>query len=290
MMSENDSVLTSFVREMRDLVDSIRYLVTGVVNLRGKLVLLDSDELLLVWERRLRNIRLKKEEEAWVNFEQQYGKGSPMVTDAFVKWQETLYAYIEQEKDRFLRERRGSKFALNKLVRLGAKTIVVTKGAKPYTQKCFNLLGLTPYITQIYSPPPGSRQKQFADAVLENGVDTLKKCVRDTIIVGHDLQNDMAWDLVPPQGNNGDSHSPVFILLDTMAFDKEVVAPLDALAEVIELLIARGKNDFWRGFNSITSPEEARTRNYSFNLGLYANPQNSAKAKIPVIFDIRPLR
>ncbi|NLV43219.1 MAG: hypothetical protein GXY07_01825 [Candidatus Hydrogenedentes bacterium] len=289
-MTENDSVIRDITRRLSVLVDSILHLATGTVDLSGKLVLLDSDELLLVWERKLRDIRLKKEEEAWLAFERQFGKGSPLVTEAFVKWQETLYAYIEHEKERFLRERQGSKTALFNLVRRGAKTVVVTKGAKPYTQKCFNLLGLSPYITHIYSPPPGSRQKQFVDAVLENGVDTLKKCTKDTIVVGHDLEKDMAWDLVPPNGNNDDGHAPVFVLLDTLVFGKDVVAPLDAMTEIIELLSKKGRNDFWRGFKSFKVPGQGKTKNYSFGVTLYGNPNNGHKAKIPLIYDIRPLR
>lgn len=288
-MVEDDSVVREIVSSLRVFLNSIFNLATGKIDLSGKLVLLDSDELLLVWERRLRDIRLKKEEEAWLRFEQQFGRGSPLVTEAFVKWQESLYAYIEHEKDRFLRERQGSKSALFTLIRRGAKTIVVTKGAKPYTQKCFNLLGLSPYITHIYSPPPGSRQKQFVDAVLENGVDSLQKCTKNTIVVGHDLEKDMAWDLVPPQGRNDNGHAPVFILLDTLVFGKDVVAPLDAMSEVIELLMKKGKNDFGRGFRSFKVPGEGKTKNYSFGVTLYSNPNNGGKAKIPLIYNIRPL-
>ena len=36
----------------------------GAIDLRGKVSLLDNDELLLVWEPELRTIRIKKEEEA----------------------------------------------------------------------------------------------------------------------------------------------------------------------------------------------------------------------------------
>lgn len=289
MMAGNDRMTMNIVRKVRKFFDNILSLATGSVDLKGKLVLLDSDELLLVWERRLRDMRLKKEEEAWLGFERKFGKGSPLVTEAFIQWQETLYAYIEQEKNRFLRERKGSKAALFSLLRLGAKTIVVTKGAKPYTQKCFNLLGLSPYISQIYSPPPGSRQKQFAEAVRENGVDTLQKCTKDTIVVGHDIENDMAWDLVPPSGNGNDGHAPVFILLDALAFDKDVIVPLDAMTEIIELLIKRGRNDFWRGFKAVKASGRAKTRNYSFSAVLYGNP-HGAKAKVPVILNIRPIR
>lgn len=288
-MNGNTSGIRGFLSRLSALFTGIFRSSKSAVDLSGKLVLMDSDELLLVWERRLRNIRLQKEEEAWVGFEKKYGRGNPLVTDAFVKWQETLYRYIEREKDRFLRERRGSKSALFNLIRKGAKTIVVTKGAKPYTQKCFNLLGLSPYVSQIYSPPPGSRQKQFVDAVLENGINSLQRCVKDTIVVGHDLEKDMAWDLVPPQNQENDGHAPVFLLLDTMVFGQDVIAPLDAMTEIIELLNKRGKNDFWRGFNSFKVPGKGRSKNYSFGITLYGNPQFVDKGKIPLIYDIRPL-
>lgn len=285
----NKSIFHRIFHKVRDFIVGNPDLTLESTDLRGKLVLLDSDELLLVWEHRLRDARLKKEEDAWKKFEVQYGEGSPMVTEAFIKWQESLYRYIEREKDRFLRVRQGSKTALNKLVNLGARTVVVTKGAKPYTEKCFSLLGLSPSITDIYSPPPGSRQKQFLDAVKDHGMDSLNKCLRDTIVVGHDLDKDMAWELVPAKGEGKDGYAPVFILLDSLAFDREVAAPLDAMTEVIELLIRRGKNDFWRGFKSIQLPEQAITLNYRFKVGLYGHPKKRDKAKIPVIYDVKKI-
>jgi len=143
--------LVSFIL---DLVGLVINRGAGAADLRGKISLLDNDELLLVWEPELRTIRIKKEEDAWYSFEAQYGRGSPQVTDAFVAWQEKLYAYIEQEKERFLQRRRGSIEGLERLLRSGARTVVVTKGAKPYTQKCFDLTGLSPFVSEIYSPPP----------------------------------------------------------------------------------------------------------------------------------------
>jgi len=255
--------------------------------LREKLVLIDNDELLLVWESNLRGQRLAKEKEAWDNFERQYGRGNPMVTEAFVKWQEQLYAYIEQEKDRFLKQRQGSRQALAHLIHSGARTICVTKGAKPYTQKCFDLVGLSSTITDIYSPGPGRRDKRFVDAVVDHGKREYQACMRDTVIVGHDLDNDMAWDLVPARGDDNDGMSPVFILFDTMAFDKEVDAPLDALPEIIALLAKKGRNDFMRGFKSITTPKRANTKNYSFNVTLYHHPRRADKARIPIICNIQ---
>ncbi len=288
--TNTDGVLRNIFRKIREFFINTPALVPETLDLQGKLVLLDSDELLLVWERRLRDIRLKKEEEAWRQFEGEFGAGSPRVTEAFINWQESLYKYIEREKDRFLRVRQGSKPALNKLIKLGARTVVVTKGAKPYTQKCFNLTGLSPSITDIYSPPPGSRQKQFLDAVRDHGMDSLQKCLKDTIVVGHDLEKDMAWELVPSKGIGNDGLAPVFILLDTLAFDKEVAAPLDAITEVIELLSKRGQNDFWQGFKSIQVPEQAITVNYRFKVGLYGNPQKRDKARIPVVYDVKRIR
>jgi FMN phosphatase YigB (HAD superfamily) len=258
-----------------------------LVDLRGKVVLMDNDELLLVWERRLRNIRLQKEEEAWNKFEAQYGAGNPQVTQAFVNWQEGLYRYIEREKERFLRVRPGSLPALDKLVQQGARTIVVTKGAKPYTQKCFHLTGLSSSITDIYSPPPGSRQKQFADAVRDHGINSLQQCLKDAIVVGHDLDLDMAWEFVPPKGPGNDGHAPVFLLLDTLAFEKDVIAPLDAMTEVIELLVTRGRNNIWRGFNALRKAPYATTPNYQFKVGLYNHPRLQSKARIPVVYDVR---
>lgn len=258
-----------------------------LVDLRGKVVLLDNDELLLVWEKRLRNIRLQKEEEAWNRYEAQYGAGSPMVTQAFVRWQEDLYRFIEKEKDRFLRVRQGCVPALDKLVQQGARTIVVTKGAKPYTQKCFFLTGLSSSITDIYSPPPGSRQKQFAEAVRDHGIDSLEKCLKNAIVVGHDLDKDMAWELVPPKGPGADGCAPVFVLLDTMTFEKDVLAPLDAMTEVIELLALKGKSDIWRGFNVLCQSAQTTTPNYQFKVGLYDHPRLQGKARVPVVYDVR---
>ena len=156
-------------------------------------------------------------------------------------------------------------------------------------------LTLTQYYTDNFAEPwvaaPYSRaivgDRKW---VLENGVDTLKKCTKDTIVVGHDLEKDMAWDLVPPNGNNDDGHAPVFVLLDTLVFGKDVVAPLDAMTEIIELLSKKGRNDFWRGFKSFKVPGQGKTKNYSFGVTLYGNPNNGHKAKIPLIYDIRPLR
>lgn len=258
-----------------------------LVDLRGKVVLMDNDELLLVWERRLRNIRLQKEEEAWNQFEAKYGAGNPEVTKAFVQWQEGLYRYIEREKDRFLKVRQGTVHALDKLVQQGARTIVVTKGAKPYTQKCFHLTGLSSSITDIYSPPPGSRQKQFADAVRDYGINSLEKCLKHAIVVGHDLDMDMAWELVPPKGPGNDGCAPVFLLLDTLVFEEDVIAPLDAMTEVIELLVTRGRNDIWRGFNSLQQSQHTTTTNYQFKVGLYNHPRLQSKARIPVVYDVR---
>jgi phosphoglycolate phosphatase-like HAD superfamily hydrolase len=261
--------------------------LTGAADLREKIFLFDNDELLLVWESKLREARLKKEEEAWKKFEKELGKNSPKVTEAFVKWQEQLYTYIEQEKDRFLRERPGCKEGLSKLLFAGAKTIVVTKGAKPYTEKCFTLVGLSGYITDIYSPAPGKRDKRFLDAAIENGKDTTAKCVRDTVIVGHDAEKDMGWDLVPPKGPANDGNAPVLILFDALKFDGDVDAPLDALPEIVTLLAQRGKNDILRGFKTITKPEQAKTQNYTFSIALYHNPKRSDKARIPVVCNIK---
>jgi len=260
------------------------------VSLEDKIILLDNDELLLVWENTLREKRLKKEEEAWKSFEKRYGRGAPEVTAAFIKWQEQLYAFIEQEKDRFLKERHGSKEALGALLRAGAKTIVVTKGAKPYTEKCFNLVGLSPYISDIYSPAPGRREKRFVDAVVDHGKNTPRKCSMDTIIVGHDLEKDMGWDLVPPKGLPNDGNAPIFILFGALKFDRDIEDPLDALLEITLLLAKRGKNDFLNGFKSIDKPQKAVTQNYSFKVSLYHNPKRGDKARIPVIHEIRKRR
>ncbi len=288
--SNNRGLFSNFLYEAQIFARNLLGRFTGHVDLRDKLVLLDNDELLLVWETKLRNQRLKKEEEAWKRFEKQFGKGSPAVTEAFLKWQEQLYAYIEQEKDRFLKVRQGSSSALEKLLQAGAKNIIVTKGAKPYTQKCFNLVGLGTAITSIYSPAPGSREKRFVDAVLENGKTTTVKYLRDTVIVGHDLEKDMAWDLVPAKGRPNDGNAPVFIFFSALKFGNEVVDPLDALVEIIALLSRRGKNDFLRGFKSITKPKQAMTKNYTFKIALYHNPKRSDKARIPVIHEIKPRR
>ena len=275
---------------VRGVLASLFSRLSGSVDLREKLVLIDNDELLLVWESSLRNQRLAKEKEAWDHFERTYGRGAPQVTEAFVKWQEQLYAYIEQEKDRFLKQRQGSRQALANLIHAGMRTICVTKGAKPYTQKCFDLVGLTPAITDIYSPGPGRRDKRFVDAVIDHGKNTPRGCLRDTVIVGHDLDHDMAWDLVPERGDANDGKSPVFIMFDTMSFDREVDASLDALPEIITLLARKGGNDFLRGFRAITTPRRASTKNYSFNVTLYHHPKRADKARIPIICNIRPKR
>jgi hypothetical protein len=240
-----------------------------------------------VWEQGLRERRIKKEEEAWKSFEKQYGMGSPQVTEAFVKWQEHLYAYIEQEKDRFLKERQGSRRALDKLLGAGAKNIVVTKGAKPYTQKCFDLVGLSSSISDIYSPGPGRRDKRFVDAVRDYGKNTSRRCMRDTIIVGHDLDKDMAWDLVPPRGNGNDGNAPVFVLFESLAFGKEVEDSLDALPEIVAFLAQKGGNDFLKGFRAIETPEQAQTKNYSFKIALYNDPKKGDKARIPIVHSIK---
>jgi hypothetical protein len=282
-----EGFVESLARGAQDFLSHIFGRVTGSVDLREKLVLIDNDELLLVWESGLRARRLAKEKEAWDSFERMYGRGSPQVTEAFVKWQEQLYAYIEQEKDRFLKQRQGSRQALSHLMHWGARTICVTKGAKPYTQKCFDLVGLSPTITDIYSPAPGRRDKRFVDAVVDHGKYKSRICLRDTVIVGHDLDSDMAWDLVPARGDANDGRAPVFILFDTMAFDRDVSDPLDALPEIIALLARRGGNDFLRGFRSITTRKRAATRNYSFNVTLYRHPQRADKARIPIICNIK---
>ena len=259
----------------------------GAIDLRGKVSLLDNDELLLVWEPELRTIRIKKEEEAWYSFEAQYGRGSPMVTDAFVAWQEKLYAYIEQEKDRFLQRRRGSIEGREKLLRAGARTVVVTKGAKPYTQKCFDLTGLSPFVSEIYSPPPGKRRKRFGDAVLAHGVRNPVQCARDVVIVGHDIEKDMAWDIVPARDNPAGDPAPVFVLFDTFKYNKPVKAPLDALPEIIELLARKGKNDFLRGFRVLALRGGGKTRNYVFSTTYFEDPKRRDKVRIPIIYDIR---
>lgn len=257
-------------------------------NLSGKIVLIDNDELLLVWEYGLRDKRITMEENTWRKFEQKYGKGSPEVTAAFVKWQESLYTYIEKEKDRFLKQRKGSQEGLWQLLQSGAKTIVVTKGAKPYTEKCFNLVGLSTAISDIYAPAPGNRTKRFVDAVLDHGKDTSYKCLRDTIIVGHDTDKDMAWDLVPARNVINDGKAPVMILFEALSFDREVNDPLDALPEIVELLAQKGDNNIWRGFQAIVDPADAVTKNYTFKVGLYCHPKKTNKAKIPVVYDIKP--
>ncbi|MCK5863096.1 MAG: HAD family hydrolase, partial [Candidatus Hydrogenedentes bacterium] len=283
----SNGLISTIAQKIRDLVDHILHREKEIVDLQGKIVLFDNDELLLVWEDGLRNKRIKKEENAWKGFEKEFGKGSPRVTEAFIKWQENLYEYIEQEKDRFLKERQGVKTALNALLQSGAKVIVVTKGAKPYTQKCFNLVGLSFFVSDIYSPAPGKRVKRFADAVRDYGKDTSRKYLQDTIIVGHDLDKDMAWDLVPPKAKPNDGNAPVFILFDTLKFDQEEEASLDALPEIIALLSKRGNNDFLQGFKTINTPEEAQTKHYIFKIALYHNPKRKNKAKIPVIYDIK---
>lgn len=284
---DRTGILGKIFRRARDFATYILNRATGSVDLTGKLILIDNDELILVWENGLRERRITKEKEAWKSFEREFGQGAPEVVDAFLKFQEQLYAYIELEKDRFLKERQGSRRALGELLRSGAKTIVVTKGAKPYTQKCFDLLGLSPSITNIYSPVPGSREKRFVDAVRDHGKNTSRKCLKDTIIVGHDLDNDMAWDLVPLKGHTNDGNAPVFILFDALAFDKEVDAPLDALPDIMALLVKRGNNDFLKGFKAIRTPEQARTRRYSFKLAFYHHPKRNDKTRIPVIYGIK---
>jgi len=283
----NNGLVNTVLNKIGDLLGLFLGRFSGAANLREKILLFDNDELLLVWENKLRDQRLKKEEEAWKGFEKQYGKGKPEVTDAFVKWQEQLYAYIEQERDRFLRERPGAKEGLGGLLRTGAKVIVVTKGAKPYTEKCFNLVGLGGYINDIYSPAPGKRDKRFVDAVIDHGKTSAMTCLRDTIVVGHDPEKDMAWDLVPSKGKNNDGNAPVLILFDALKFNGDVEAPLDALPEIVALLAKRGKNDILRGFKTITKPEHAVTKNYTFKIAIYHNPKRSDKARIPVVCDIR---
>ena len=288
--SRNEGLIGSIIRRARDLVNRIFSRAKGAVDLKGKIFLFDNDELLLVWENELREKRLKREEKAYKGFEKEFGKGSPQIAEAFIKWQEQLYTYIEQEKDRFIKQRQGSREALDDLLRAGAKTIVVTKGAKPYTEKCFNLVDLSAYISDIYSPAPGKRDKRFLDAVLENGKSTSQKCLSDTIVVGHDPEKDMAWDLVPPKGQANDGNAPVLILFSALPFYNDVDDPLDALPEIVALLAKRGKNDFLRGFKTITTPEQAITKNYSFKIALYHNPKRSDKARIPVICDIKKRR
>lgn len=256
-------------------------------DLHDKIILLDNDELLLVWEKELREIRIQKEEEAWVYFENEYGSGNPKVTEEFLKWQEKLYEHIEKEKDRFLKERQGSKEALDKLLSSGATTIVVTKGAKPYTQKCFNLTGLSPLIKDIYSPAPGRRDKRFADAAHDYGKKNPWLCFKDTVVVGHDLDKDMAWDLVPAREGDNDGKAPVFVLFDTLAFEKDVDAPLDALPEIIDVLAKKGENNILDGFKNLYKKQKASTKNYSFKLALYHTPKRKDKTRIPVIFDIK---
>lgn len=286
----NGGIIKGLLQTVQELTALLHRRLTGKVDLRGKVLLIDSDELLLVWEQNLRNKRLEKEEEAWNHFEAQYGKGSPEVTAAFVQWQEQLYAYIEQEKDRFLRERAGAQEGLDALVRSGAATIIVTKGARPYTERCFNLLGIGSCVTDIYSPAPGRREKRFVDAVRDHGKNTSWKCQRDTLIVGHDTDKDMAWDLVPSRRDAHDGKAPVFILFDTLKFGEEVDDPLDALPEIVALLTRKGKNDFLRGFRAIDTPESAATKNYSFKIALYRHPKRSDKVRIPIIYDIRRRR
>lgn len=281
------SILQTLLSPVIAIINAILDRLTGAVDLRGKIFLFDNDELLLVWESKLREVRLKKEEEAWKKFEKEFGRNSPKVTDAFIKWQEQLYAYIEQERDRFLRERPGCKEGLSKLLFAGGKTIVVTKGAKPYTEKCFNLVGLSGYITDIYSPAPGKRDKRFLDAALENGKTNTALWGRDTVIVGHDVEKDMGWDMVPPKGPANDGNAPVLILFDALKFDGNVEASLDALPEIVTLLAKRGKNDILRGFKSITKPEQAKTPNYTFTIALYHNPIRNDKARIPVVCNIK---
>ncbi len=270
----------------RDLFDGFR----ASVDLSGKIVLLDNDELILVWEKELRELRLKKEEDAWNKYEQQYGVGSHKVTEAFVAWQEKLYAYIEQEKDRFLKQRQGSARGLNELLRAGAKNIIVTKGARPYTQKCFSLVGLSASISQIYSPGPGKRSKRFVDAAVDYGKQTPALCAKDVLIVGHDLDKDMGWDLAPSRGHHNDGKAPIFVMFSTLRFEAEVDDPLDALWEIAMLLARRGNNDFLQGFNAIDAPEKAVTKNYVFKKALWRHPTRTDKARIPVIYDIKPRR
>ena len=285
--SGNEGLAGTILRKARDFISYLGGRLKGTADLNGKILLIDNDELLLVWESELRNRRLKKEEAAWKGFEKQFGKGTPEVADAFIKWQEHLYAYIEQEKDRFLTQRPGTKEGLDVLVRAGAKNIVVTQGAKPYTEKCFNLVGFSGYISDIFSPARGKREKRFVDAVLENGKTSTVDCLRDVIIVGHDPEKDMAWDLVPSRCQANDGNAPVLVLFDALKFAGTVDAPLDALAEIVALLSKRGKKDFLRGFKSITRPAQARTKNYTFRIALYHNPKRKDKARIPVICDIQ---
>ncbi len=283
--------LGKILREIPGVVHSIVCRLTGSVDLRGKVILFDNDELLLAWENELREQRVSKEKDAWRKFEREFGEGSPEVSEAFSKWQDQLYAYIEKGKDRFLKARQGSKAALDALVYAGAKTIVVTKGAKPYTQKCFNLVGLSASITHIYSPAPGNRRKRFADAVHEQGKNTSRKCLRDVIVVGHDAEKDMAWDLVPAKTDHNDGNAPVLILFDAMVFDRAVDAAMDALPEIITLLAKKGDNDFLKGFKAIDTPEKAVTKNYSFKKALYHTPKKGDKTGVPVVYAIkkRPL-
>ena len=283
----NDGLVNTLLDKIGDILDMLLGKLSGKANLSEKILLFDNDELLLVWENKLRDQRLRKEEEAWKGFEKQFGKGKPEVTDAFVKWQESLYAYIEQERDRFLRERPGVKEGLGSLMQAGAKVIVVTKGAKPYTEKCFNLVGLGGYIDDIYSPAPGKRDKRFVDAVIDYGKTSSATCLRDTIIVGHDPEKDMAWDLVPSKGATNDGNAPVLVLFDALKFNGDVQASLDALPEIVALLSKRGKNNIWQGFKTITKPEQAKTKNYTFKIALYHNPKRKEKARIPVICDIK---
>jgi hypothetical protein len=285
-MTGGEGLIGNIARGVRDFLGYILGRVSGSVDLSEKLILIDNDELLLVWESKLRNQRMAKEKEAWDSFERTYGRGNPQVVDSFIKWQEQLYAYIEQEKEHFLKQRKGSGHALAHLRNSGVTTVCVTKGAKPYTQKCFDLVGLTPTIADTYSPAPGRREKRFVDAVIDYGKNSSTKCLRDTLIVGHDLDNDMAWDLVPVRGDANDGKSPVFIMFDTMAFDKEVAAPLDALPEIIDLLARKGGNDFLRGFRAITTSKRATTKNYSFNVTLFQHPRRADKARIPIICNI----
>ena len=280
-------MISTVLQKIGDMLELILEKFSKAADLKEKILLFDNDELLLVWETKLRDQRLKKEEEAWNGFEKQFGKGKPEVKEAFVKWQEQLYAYIEQERDRFLRERPGTKESLGNLLRAGARVLVVTKGAKPYTEKCFNLVGLSGYINEIYSPAPGKREKRFVDAVIDNGKTTPITCLRDTIVVGHDPEKDMAWDLVPSRGATSDGNAPVLILFDALKFNGDVDAPLDALNEIVALLARRGKNDILRGFNTISKPEQAKTKNYTFKKALYHNPKRKEKARIPVICDIK---
>lgn len=288
--SESNGVVGSIVGAVRDFFKSVLGLLTGKADLNGKILLFDNDEMLLVWEHELREKRLKKEEDAWKRFEKQFGRGAPEVTDAFLKWQEGLYAYIEQEKDRFLRQRPGTQEALTDLLRAGAKTIVVTKGAKPYTHKCFNLVDMAECISDIYSPDPGKRDKRFVDAVIDYGKTTSKTCLADTLVVGHDPEKDMGWDLVPSKGLANDGNAPVFVMFTALKFIGDVPDPLDALPEITNFLLRKGKGDFLQGFKSITKPEQAKTKNYTFKIALYHNPKRNDKARIPIIHEIRRRR